>query len=108
MFNINDSPEFIRNNIVLPSGLPSRLLKEEEVKPPQHTGSPKMVKSPVQAGGAERRFAPGGSSSPPGGPVEKSAPSLSGDPGNPRPPTRNELLRLLKGCGNFLLHREQS
>ncbi len=100
MCTIKHSPEILGTMINWPSGPPSRLFKEEEVQPPpQNVGRPKLRKVSEQVGGAATsQLGPGDSFSPPGGPVQDSAPSLSGDPGIPRPPTREELIKLLKGC----------
>lgn len=100
MCSIKQSPEIVRSMITWPSGPPSRLLNDEGVKPPpQSIGQPQLVTVSALVGGAAvSRFAPGDLFSPPGGSMQNSAPSLSGDPGNPRPPTREELIKLLKGC----------
>lgn len=99
MCYIKQSPVLIRKNITWPSGPPSRLFKEEGVKqPPQDAGRSKAMEFSAGVGGAAKTgFAPGDLFSPPGR-VRNSAPSLSGDPSNPRPPTRDELILLLKGC----------
>ncbi|MEG6522837.1 hypothetical protein [Desulfotomaculum sp. 1211_IL3151] len=53
----------------------------------------------AQVGGAvPSQISPGDSFRPPGEYVQNSASSVSGDPGIPRPPTREELIFLLKGC----------
>lgn len=101
MCAMKQSPEQIRTMISWPSGPPSRLFKEEGVKPPPlKDGRLTIQEVSARVGGAAfARFTPGDSKSPPGGSsMQNSASSLSGDPGDPRPPTREELIKLLKGC----------
>ncbi|WP_041274701.1 hypothetical protein [Desulforamulus reducens] len=99
---IKHLPKQLRNRISWPSGSPSRLFQEEEVQSPPDAGRPKLKKVSAQIGGATvSQAAPGEFLSPPGGPVQNFNPSLSGDPGIPRPPTREELISLLKGCDAF-------
>ncbi|AQS60397.1 hypothetical protein [Desulforamulus ferrireducens] len=110
MCTMKHSPEMLRTLINWPAGSPSRLFKEEEVQPPpQNVGRPRTRKVSARVGGAAiSQFGPGDYLVPPGGPVQNSAPSLSGDPGIPRPPTREELIKLLKGCdvlGGKVNHR---
>jgi len=99
MISIKHSPEVIRKNIAWSGEVPpSRLCKAEGVKPPPRNAEPPGVTEfPDRDGGAVREFTGDGFHAP-GGPLRKPAPSLSGDPGNPRPPTRDELIKLLKGC----------
>lgn len=93
------SPEQIRTTISWPSGSPSRLFKEEGVHPPQDAGQPNAKMVSAQVGGAvPAQISPGDLFRPPGESVQNSASSVSGDPGIPRPPTREELIFLLKGC----------
>ncbi|MDO7786813.1 hypothetical protein [Desulforamulus aquiferis] len=99
MSYIKHIPEDISNNITWPSGPPSRMFKEEGVKPPP--GKPdhlSITGDSVQVGAAKPWVSPGDSLGPPGGLVKIAAPTMSGDPGNPRPPTRQEFVKLLKGC----------
>lgn len=91
--------EQIRTTIAWPSGSPSRLLKEEGVHPPQYSGQPNVKMVPAQVGGTvPLQISPGNLFRPPGESVQSSASSVSGDPGIPRPPTREDLIFLLKGC----------
>ncbi|GAB6179305.1 hypothetical protein JCM14036_06240 [Desulfotomaculum defluvii] len=94
------SPEQFRTTISWPSGSPGRLYKEEGVHPPpQDVGRLNVKTAPMQVGGvAMSQNAPGDFFKSPGGYVQNSAPSVSGDPDIPRPPTREELILLLKGC----------
>ncbi len=75
MCSVKYSPEPIRTMIAWPSGPPGRLFKEEGVQPPpENAGPPGRTSVPARVGGK------------------------SGDPDNPRPPTREEFIKLLKGC----------